>query len=1360
MTAPRHSRQEKLVFSGREDDFHTFLEQFEARAFALGLSDCLLDRVKTTPQKDVETNAERDKREKEEADLAKLQYMVWCELVQCLDKGSINFIRGHKPNGTAAWAALTKLHKSTERPRVQSLMSQLTGLKMTTGEKVTEYLTKAEGLKLDLEEAGEAVSDALFTAMVLKGLPNDFDSVVAVLNFGSAKTYHEMKQDLVNFAATRGLGCSSETSMTAFHSSGKKLPKCFKCGKMGHKAKECRSRETRSCYNCGQKGHLASACQKGPQKGTSGGAGQSSNHSSANLFSFGAFTDDRCHDGALELLIDSGCNGFMIKDRDLFHELDEGFVADVCNANSSRSEIRGRGTVRCWMADNTGQSCLLELKDAYWVPSYARNLVSVKRLSDKGAMIKFNDDPLIKMPDGTLVPMMTKDELYSLMVHPIETGSLAMMSHSVKHWHQVMGHNNWNDVGKLQHVTDGMKISGSQKGANCNVCSTEKAKRAPVPKTWGTRAKTRLAIVHTDVLGPIQQESHEGFRYAVGFIDSYSRFGAVYPMKSKDEVAAKLQEFIINVGKPSVLVSDGALEFKSKLFRGLCTSNGIKQEFSAPYTPEENGKIERAWGTLTGMARCMMVTAGVPKEFWPFALSTAVYLKNRSFHSSHGKTPFEMFHGNRPDLSHLHIFGCKAFVLNEVRKKLDSKARVAILLGYSDNSKAYVVASTDGTDKKAPKVWLSRNVTFNDEEFPYQCGSVQQKQDDNDVEAFSNDGRESEIDEWNETTSVNTSDVNDHTDGVLKLNKDAQNIVEAAAIVDDVVTPMPIRSSGRTRRAPQMFGDYVTGQELENLALHCDALVSSGLPNSAKDAIKDPNWKAAMDREFKSLEDNDVWELVKPPPGQGIISGKWHFAHKLDEKGNVVKYKARFVARGFTQTPGIDYHDTYSPTAKLSTLRTVLATGVKLGMQFKQMDIKTAYLNAPIQEDIYMEQPEGYHKDRQMVCKLKRSLYGLKQSGRNWFECLCAYLHELNFKASVHDPCLQTQTRNGQKCWIVVWVDDILYGSTDEQFPTWFEQKMGQRFNIGEQGPLTWFLGISFKWHDGSMTMNHEGYVSNLLRKYGMHGCKAASTPLVDKVELCKDQMPEDGSDEQQQMTALDYRGLVGSIAYLSLSTRPDLAFAAHQLSRFLSNPGMAHWQAAKHVLRYLRGTTDVGITFSNCEDVGLIGYTDSDYASCRDDRRSITGFCFNVGSGAISWAARRQTCVATSTTEAEVHAMSEAVKEAVHLRGLLETLEVKVDTTMYTDSQSCLALAVKEDNSAKTKHFATRMAYVRETIQMQSINLKFIGSGDNCADIFTKGLGKTKTQHHLARLSAMRGFQGLPSASQGGIDQMMSGDP
>ena len=233
-----------------------------------------------------------------------------------------------------------------------------------------------------------------------------------------------MKQDLVNFAGTRGLCASCDTSITAF----------------------------------------LQPCRKGQQRSSSGGcgSGQSSNHSTADFFSFGAFRAG-CYDkGTIERLLDSGCNGFMIKNKELFYDLDESFLADVCNANSSRSEIRGRGTVRCFVKDNTGRSCLLELRDACWVPSYARNLVSVKQLTDKGAMIQSDDDPNIKMPNGIVVPIMTSEELFNVMAQPVETGSLAMMSHSIMHWHRVIEHKNWHDLAKLQQEVVGMNISDEE----------------------------------------------------------------------------------------------------------------------------------------------------------------------------------------------------------------------------------------------------------------------------------------------------------------------------------------------------------------------------------------------------------------------------------------------------------------------------------------------------------------------------------------------------------------------------------------------------------------------------------------------------------------------------------------------------------------------------------------------------------------------------------------------------------------------------------------------------------------------------------------------------------------------------------
>ena len=418
---------------------------------------------------------------------------------------------------------------------------------------------------------------------------------------------------------------------------------------------------------------------------------------------------------------------------------------------------------------------------------------------------------------------------------------------------------------------------------------------------------------------------------------------------------------------------------------------------------------------------------------------------------------------------------------------------------------------------------------------------------------------------------------------------------------DEDDNTQPQRSEpGRQRRNVRLpVNDVVMGDELENLALHSEALVASTVPGSAAAALADPNRKAAMHREYESLMTNEVWSLVSRQTERQPIIGKWHFAVKVNEDGKVTKYKAHFVAPGVTQTPGLDYHETYSPTVRLSTLRIVLACGVRQGIKFRQMDIKRAYINAPIDEEIFLEQPEGFKQgDCDMVCKLKRSLYGLKQSGRNWYECLSHRPEQLGFHSLQHDKCLWTQKRGNHQCWALVWVDDNVYGSIDDAFGRWFAADLGKQFTIGDIGPLAWFLGIAFKAEQNDLTLSHKLYISNLLTKFGMHNCKIASTVSM--------------------IAGSDYRGLVGSISYLTMMTTPDLAFAAHLLSRFLDNHSLAHWQVAKHVLRYLRGKKDVSITYWRNSETHLTGYSDADYASCKDDRKSVTGYCFSCGSGTI----------------------------------------------------------------------------------------------------------------------------------------------
>jgi hypothetical protein len=484
---------ERLVFSGKEEDFTYFQDQFEARMYLLRLTDALLDRIKTTPQKDEETEEETRTRTAEEAPRDEQRYKVWCEIIQCLDRKSVMFLRSHKPNGMAAWKALVQQFKSSERPRIHATMGKLTSLRMTTGETITEYLTRAEDLQIDLRDVGEHVSDSMFEAMVLKGLPHEFEGIITVLNHGEKKQYEQMKQELINFSNTR-LGDTRHVG--GLYSGGKNTPKCFGCGKMGHRQADCRGgqraqgqggngqgyggngqgarKETRSCNFCGKVGHLEKDCRqkkkkcgrtnhitaqcwsKQPMK-ASGNLAHANDDS--DMFSFGSFprmmkTED------IELLIDSGCTGYMLKDRELFVELDRGYNGTVGNADGGQSTIEGRGTAAFWVQDEYNRYRKMELKDAMYVPSYSRNLLSVKTLCDREANVDFGKGARLRTSNGTIFPFSVRDNLYSLQVHAMinddaDTTAYAMAAESLSLWHERLGHNNKRDVAALPRAVEG-----------------------------------------------------------------------------------------------------------------------------------------------------------------------------------------------------------------------------------------------------------------------------------------------------------------------------------------------------------------------------------------------------------------------------------------------------------------------------------------------------------------------------------------------------------------------------------------------------------------------------------------------------------------------------------------------------------------------------------------------------------------------------------------------------------------------------------------------------------------------------------------------------------------------------------------
>jgi hypothetical protein len=533
--------------------------------------------------------------------------------------------------------------------------------------------------------------------------------------------------------------------------------------------------------------------------------------------------------------------------------------------------------------------------------------------------------------------------------------------------------------------------------------------------------------------------------------------------------------------------------------------------------------------------------------------------------------------------------------------------------------------------------------------------------------------------------------------------------------------------------------DYVEGSDLglDGEALLCHSAMSNNVPSSAKEALQDPNWKKAMQDEYNSLVSNKVWDVSTLPQGRTAIGGKWHFVIKYGADGNVLKYKARYVAKGFTQVFGRDYGETYSPTVNLATIRCLLAVAAQLQCEVYQMDIKTAYLNAGIEEDIYMRQPEGFEEHstgKQHVCHLKKSLYGLKQSGRNWYLTLSGYLTSLGFTSSDNDPCLFTKVIHSVYYYVCVWVDDIIYFSSDTKFSKEFQVQISKKFTIGDVAPLHWFLGMKIERQRGRIVISQQQYIETLLEKHGMLQCKPVTTPILEKTALSRSDCPEDGTLEQANMKEVDYRGLVGSLNYLATTSRPDIAYTAHALSSYLCNPGPTHWTAAKHALRYLRGTAGYQLVYQK-DDNGLVlaGYSDADYAGHLDTRRSTSGFCFSVQqqSGCITWSSKLQPTVATSTAEAELNAAMAAAQEAIHLQQLLGSMGYpqQPPSVIQVDNQACIAMTHNPSHQSKTKHFAIKLCYTRELVHDKLVVFQYVPTDINTADVLAKGLAKLKTQ-------------------------------
>ena len=436
--------------------------------------------------------------------------------------------------------------------------------------------------------------------------------------------------------------------------------------------------------------------------------------------------------------------------------------------------------------------------------------------------------------------------------------------------------------------------------------------------------------------------------------------------------------------------------------------------------------------------------------------------------------------------------------------------------------------------------------------------------------------------------------------------------------------------------------------------------------------------------------------------------------------GTIDKHKARLVAKGYTQKHGIDYFATYSLIARITTIRVLIALASIHKLVIHQMDVKTAFLNGELDEEVYMEQPEGFVVPGQehKVCKLVKSLYGLKQAPKQWHQKFDQVVLANGFKINESDKCVYSKFSNNKGVFICLYVDDMLIFGTDSEQVEVTKNFLSSKFAMKDMGEADVILGIRIVRDEDSITLSQSHYIEKVLTKFNQIDCIPASTPFYSNLKLIK--------NEGEAVSQLEYAKVIGCLMYAMTCTRPDIAFAVGKLSRYTSNPSGLHWHAIRRILKYLKKTLNYGLSYGGYPPV-LEGYSDASWVTDREDHASTSGWIFTLGGGAISWGSKKQTCIADSTMAVEFVALASTSKEAEWLRGLIHEIPLwskpVAPISIHCDSEATLARAYSHVYNGKSRHIGLRHSYVRDLISNGVITVDFVRSNQNLADPLTKGL-------------------------------------
>ena len=1209
-----------------------------------------------------------------------------------------------------AWNALKNHFERETLANKLLLKKQYFRSEMKEGTSVDQHLKHMKDITDKLTAIRAPVSEEDQVVTLLGSLPRRFATLVTAIEtrmdgvsldyVQQALVHEEMKQSELS-GQFRG---TESTLAGAFNrNTPRDRLRCYGCGNVGHIQRYCPRK---------RKWHKVKIAESEESRQGNSNVDREDVYAAAFMASVGNIESA---DREYPWLIDSGASSHMTKEKHVltnFQEFEE--PENVALGDGRVVKALGHGRVQMNMLFPGTEAKKAVLYDVLYVPKLTCNLFSVRAAVAKGNAVEFGpNDCCIWDENGSLRGKGSlADKLYQLDCQVVTTGHASVASSRSDLWHQRLGHVHESRLKKCvqNEFVQGIDIEKMTELSFCEGCLAGKMCRKPFPTVGEIRSTRKLQLVHSDVCGPMQTQSIGGAKYFVTFIDDYTRCCAVYFMKHKSEVLDKFKEFEVTTTNAAgraigTLRTDNGGEYLSSAFQNYLKEKGIRHELTVPHCPQQNGVSERMNRTLVESARSMIAYAGLSNIFWAEAISTASYVRNRlpTTALKERETPYERWYGRKPDVSHFRVFGCMAYahVPDCERRKLDTKSKKMRFVGYSLTSKGYRLF-----DETNRKLCIRRDVEFNESDF----------------------GQKSAMTTEPDLKSI---EVNQNADTTRKDEEVAEirrSEKEEERQEPQVHVEQELRRSERTRKTPVRYGydefaDTAT-YRVRHVAYHLSEIDEPSTIQEAKSSDHAAEWKVATDAEYNSLIENKTWMLVELPAGRRAIGCKWVFKLKYDVDGRVERFKARLVAKGYAQKYGIDYDEIFSPVVRFSSIRLLLAFAVQHDFLIHQMDVETAFLNGKLDEEIYMQQPEGYVKpgEEHLVCKLEKSLYGLKQSSRCWNKAFRESVETLGFTQASADPCVFIRKKDTLTI-IAVHVDDLMILAQNILEMQRLNDSLKLQFKMKDMGELHYYVGVSIvQDKEGKQVYLHQGqYIEKMLKKFGQAEAKSVSTPADCNVKLQKE------DSVSRPVDTISYQSIVGSLLYAAITTRPDIAQAVGVVSKFCANPTQSHLTAAKRILRYLKGTVNLGLSYKRCADGNLIGYSDADWAGDVDDRHSTSGNVFLLAKGAVSWLSKKQATVALSTAEAEYVALSAATQEAIWLRRLLadvgEPLEDPI--VINEDNQGAIAMAKNPVGHARTKHIDMRYHFVREGVQNGAIILKYVASGDMIADILTKPLPK-----------------------------------